>query len=1058
MRPRNLFCGIRPSPAAMALLVGVVSSVSAAVPVPVYNRDVRPILSDKCFRCHGPDAAGRQGDLRLDVRDEAVADRGGNRPIVPGDPQASEVWRRIVTEEDGERMPPIDSELKLSDDEREVLRRWIAAGANYEPHWAFLTPERAPVPKVKNAAGLKGPIDAFVRATLEEEGLKPSPEADPATLCRRLYLDLTGIPPTPADVDEFVSDYSDRSYDALVDRLLASPRYGEHMAAPWLDAARYADTNGYQTDGPRRMWRWRDWVIDAFNRNMPYDQFTIEQLAGDLLPKPTLDQQIATGFNRNHRMNAEGGIIAEEFLVEYVADRVETTSAVWLGLTMGCARCHDHKYDPLSQRDFYRLFAFFNLVPEPGKAIRDDNSPPFIPAPTKEEQNLLDELKAQVAAARKRWDALQSQIADDEQAWAAGATRLLSSWTFDNGLTARYVFDAELADAVDGKNVVQYVGPGRAQFGAGPFGESLELDGHEHVAAAKQPGFDSERPFSASAWIRPAVASEATVYASMDADQQNVGIELRLVDGRPQVVLAARIVDDYIRVDGDIQLPPGEWSHVTWTYDGSRAAAGVRVYVDGKPVKTRVVNDTLSNKLKTTEPLTIGSGGTAENFRGRVADVRFYDRELAEDQAAIVYCGLSIRALAQEYGAWRDPACAVKLREFYLQFAAGEDVKQIRQAVQDAEVALRAYEKTIPTTMVMRDVPGLRETFVLKRGEYDKPGEPVTPGVPAALGLTLSSDVAIDRLALARWLVDRRNPLAARVAVNRLWQQFFGIGLVKTVEDFGAQGEWPRHRELLDWLAVEFMERGWDVKRLQKLIVTSAVYRQSSHVSREATARDPENRLLARGPRFRLSAEAIRDSALAVSGLLTERLGGPSVKPYQPEGLWEELANAAAGGNYVQDHGDDLYRRSLYTFRKRTVAQPMMATFDAASRETCVVRQSRTNTPLQALDLLNDVTFVEAARALAARMMQHGVKTTESRIEHGFRLALGRRPTSDEMQILRQGYEQRLAEFRADPQAAANLVRQGESKAGKSLDVVELAAYTTVGNVLLNLDEFVTRE
>lgn len=852
---------------------------------------------------------------------------------------------------------------------------------------------------------------------------------------------------------------SEKVYEALIDRLLASPRYGEHMAAPWLDAARYADTNGYQTDGPRRMWRWRDWVIDAYNRNLPYDQFTIDQLAGDLLPRPTLDQQIATGFNRNHRMNAEGGIIAEEFLVEYVADRVETTSAVWLGLTMGCARCHEHKYDPLSQRDYYRLFAFFHLVPEPGKAIRDDNSPPVILAPTAAQQARRTELQRDVAAARKRWESLQPAIAQAERAWSVGAARDPSRWTFADGLLARYRFDDALADDVDAKTTLKLEGDAAPKFALGPFARSLELDGRRRLRIDRVLPFDSERPFASAVWIRPVdEAASATVYAAMDADMSNSGIELRLVAGRPQVVLAARIVDDAIRVEAETVLPRGEWSHVAWTYDGSRSAAGIKLYVDGRPAPPRIVTDTLSNKFKTTEPLTVGGEGTSRNYEGRIAELRFYDREPSADEAAIVYCDLSIRALAQEYGAWRDPACAVKLREYYLRFVADADVRSVRRQVQDAESALREFEATLPTTMVMRDVPGLRETFVLKRGEYDKPSEQVMPGVPAALGLPLPTDAAANRLALARWLIDRRNPLSARVAVNRLWQQLFGIGLVKTVEDFGAQGEWPEHRELLDWLAVEFMEHGWDVKRLQKLIVSSAVYRQSSHVSREAAARDPENRLLARGPRFRLSAEAIRDSALAVSGLLTERLGGPSVKPYQPEGLWEELANNSATAGYVQDHGADLYRRSLYTYRKRTVAQPMLATFDAAGRETCVVRQTRTNTPLQALDLLNDVTFVEAARALAARMMQDGGRSPANRIEHGFRLALGRRPTPDEVQILERGYERRLAEFRADPKAAAKLVRQGESKVAPSLDVVELAAYTTVGNVLLNLDEFVTRE
>jgi len=1034
---------------------------AAAAPVPGFNRDVRPILSDKCFTCHGPDAAARQADLRLDLHDDAVADRGGYHAIVPGDPKSSEVWRRIISAEPGEQMPPADSDLKLSKSERETLRAWIAAGAEYEPHWSFTPPVRPPVPDVRDAAGIRNPIDAFVRAKLAAEKLAPSPEADPETLCRRLYLDITGIPPTPEEVAEFVSQYQYKdAYAALVDKLLASPRYGERMAGPWLDAARFADTNGYQTDGPRRMWRWRDWVIDAFNQNMPFDQFTIEQLAGDLLPAPTLDQLIATGFNRNHRMNAEGGIIAEEYLVEYVADRVETTSAVWLGLTVGCARCHDHKYDPVSQRDFYRMFAFFNLVPEPGKAIRDDNSPPVILAPTLEQQRRRAELQSRVATAREAWDAVRPRVEAAEKTWSTEATRLFSLWTFDDGLLARFRFDDALADDVETATKLSFDDDAAPMFAPGPFARSLELDGRRKLSIDRVLPFDTEAPFSGSVWLRPSEATaSATVYAAMDSAMSYSGIEMRLVAGRPQLVLAARVVDDAIRVEADTLLAADEWSHVAWTYDGSRSAAGVKLYVDGRPATTRIVTDLLSNKFKTTATLKVGGGGTSGDYRGRIADLRFYDRELSPDHAAIVYCDLSIRTLAQDYGTWRDPACAVKFREYFLRFAAADDLRAVRRSLQDAEAALQTYESTLPTTMVMRDVPGLRTTHILKRGEYDKPGEAVTAGVPASLGLALPTDAATDRLALARWLVNRRNPLTARVAVNRLWQQLFGVGLVKTVEDFGAQGEWPEHRELLDWLAVEYMDgpTAWDTKRLIKLIVTSATYRQASHVSPDAAARDPVNRLLARGPRFRLSGEAIRDSALAVSGLLVERLGGPSVKPYQPAGLWEELANNAAAA-YEQAHGDDLYRRSLYTYRKRTVAQPMLATFDAAGRETCVVRQTRTNTPLQALNLLNDVTFVEAARALAARMMRDGGKTPAERIGYGVRLALGREPKPSELQILQRGYERRLAEFRAEPAEAAKLVRQGESPLNESLDVAELAAYTTVGNVLLNLDEFVTRE
>ena len=623
-------------------------------------------------------------------------------------------------------------------------------------------------------------------------------------------------------------------------------------------------------------------------------------------------------------------------------------------------------------------------------------------------------------------------------------------------MTLRIPFDETLPSLKDLKPF--YSGSSRPRYGLGPFAWALELDGRGSFQFDHVPKFDSETTFSAAVWLRPPAKANATVYAAMDDAMSQNGIELRLVEGRPQVVLAGRILDDVVRVETESPLQADVWSHVAWTYDGTRDAAGVHFYIDGRPAQSRVVTDTLSNKFKTTQPLVVGAGGTSGNYQGRIADLRFYDRALSAAETAIVYCDLSIRALAQEYGRSAEPAAAVKLREYYLRFAAPEPLRQKRDAESLAEDAVRKLRRELPTTMVMRDVPGLRTTRVLTRGEYDKPGEAVEAGVPVALGVQLPSGMPANRLALARWLVDRRHPLTARVAVNRFWQQLFGVGLVKTVEDFGVQGEWPIHRHLLDWLAVEFMEAGdgWDVKRLIKQIVTSAAYRRSSQVDGTAAVRDPENRLLARGARFRLSAEAVRDSALAVSGLLAERVGGPSIMPYQPVGLWEELGTGVV--KYEQDHGANLYRRSLYIYRKRTVSVPMLATFDAAARETCVVRQSRTNTPLQSLNLLNDVTFVEAARALGARMLRDSSDNMASRIAHGFQLVMARQPTPDELRVLTAGFERRLAQYKADPEAAAKLLTIGESPLDKSLDVVPWATYTTVGNVLLNLDEFVTRE
>ncbi len=1071
-----------------ALLVSISGTVGAVEPAPgerlSFNRDVRPILSDKCFRCHGPDAAARQGDLRLDERDALVALRDGRPIIVPGRPEAGELVARIETHDAERRMPPPDAEVSLSSTERAVLRRWVAEGAEFEQHWALSPLRRPEVPPDPDDDDVRHPIDRFVSARLRSAGLAPAPEAEPAVLCRRLHLDLTGLPPTPAVVERFVRRYTaarstttagdeprEAVYRALVDELLASPRYGEHMARPWLDAARYADTNGYQTDGPRHMWRWRDWVIEAFNRNLPFDRFTIEQLAGDLLPRPTLDQQIATGFNRNHRMNAEGGIIAEEFLAEYVADRVETTATVWLGLTIGCARCHDHKYDPISQRDFYRLFAFFNNVPEPGKAIRDDNSPPIVTAPTAEQQRTLEEMEGRIATARATWQAAEPAARRALAKWVSGATRNPDRWTITAGLTARYDFASRPTDEFD--SATEIVAPSGLRSGGGPFAETAYLDGGEPIRVKKTIPFDSERPFSAAVWVKPAAgAMSSSIFAAMDPDSSNLGVELRLHDGRVELVLAARVLDDSLRVETTQALPADRWSHIAWTYGGVKSAEGVRIYLDGRRAAVRVVQDTLSNKFKATADLKIGGGELGPTLRGGLADLRFYDRALSADEAAIVFCGLSVRALAQQFPNFTDPAAELTLREYFLRHDGREPYGRTRDALRNLEAERDRFIAALPTVMVMRDVPGLRTTHLLRRGEYDKPGEAVTAGVPAALPPLDADAAAPTRLDLARWLVDARHPLTARVAVNRLWQQLFGTGLVKTTEDFGSQGEWPTHPELLDWLAVEFRDgptassqssaTAWDVKALLRTIVVSATYRQSSRASAELVARDPENRLLARGPRFRLSAEAVRDAALFASGLLKERVGGPSVRPYQPPGLWEELA--AAKVEYEPSTGDDRYRRSLYTYRKRTVGPPGLMVFDAAGRETCVVRASRTNTPLQALNLLNDPAFIEAARSLARRMQREAGPSPEERIAFGFQCATARRPSAAELAILAAGHRRRQAEFAQHPERARALIATETAEPSEtnakmtSAESAERAAYVSTANVILNLDEFVTKE
>ena len=764
-----------------------------------YNRDIRPILSENCFACHGPDANKRKAGLRLDLREGAIKPlKSGETAVVPGDPGHSELLTRIMSDDADELMPPAETGKKLTAAQVELLRRWVREGAVWKGLWSLEAPKRGELPEVKNAAWARNEIDRYILARLEKEGLSPSPEADRPTLIRRLSLDLTGLPPTPAEVDAFVRDASPNAYEKVVDRLLASPHHGERMALEWLDAARFADTHGYHIDSGRDMTRWRDWVIHAFNANTPFDVFTVEQLAGDLLPKPTIEQKIASGFHRNNMVNFEGGAVAEEYLAAYNVDRVNTTGAVWLGLTVGCTQCHDHKYDPITQKDFYQLYAFFNGVAEKGLDGSKGNAVPVLSVPTPAQEKEIGRL-------------------------------------------------------------------------TGAIGEI------EKQLSAENPARDSA--------LR---------------DQ--------------------------------------------------------------------------SIKLK---------------------------KQLADENA------------------------------------------------------------NLPSTMVMQEMEKPRDTFILMRGQYDKPGVKVTPNTPACLP-PMPADAPKNRLGLARWLVDPGHPLTARVIVNRYWQMYFGTGLVKTAEDFGTQGEYPTHPELLDWLATEFIASHWDVKGIQKRIVMSATYRQSSRATPELIAKDPENRLLARGARFRLQAEFVRDQALAVSGLLNLEVGGKSVSPYQPAGLWEELMSRSDGANfsaqsYVQSHGPDLYRRGMYTFWKRTSPPASLTTFDAPDREVCTVRRGRTNTPMQALALMNDPTYVEAARKLAERAMTEGGASADERIGFISRCVLARPPRPAELAVLRNIFDQERSGYRANPAGALKLLSVGESPGNEKLDASEQAAWTMVCSAILNLDEAVTK-
>ncbi|MDA1015782.1 MAG: DUF1553 domain-containing protein [Planctomycetota bacterium] len=1016
-----------------------------------FNRDIRPLLSDHCFACHGPDAQQRQADLRLDLEDGAKAVIDGRRIIAPGKPQLSELIKRIGSSDPEVRMPPPDFEKRLTPTQIETFRRWVEQGAKWSGHWAFDAPTRPKLPAVKNAKWIRNAIDAFVLARLELEGLRPSNEATKETLIRRVTLDLTGLPPTLAEVDAYLNDSSPDAYERMVDRVLNSPRYGEHMAVRWLDAARYADTSGYQSDGPREMWRWRDWVIDAYNSGKPFDEFTIEQLGGDLLPTPTLDQRIATGFNRNHRGNAEGGIVPEEYAVEYVVDRVDTTFTVWQGLTIGCARCHDHKYDPLTQRDFYSAFAYFNNVPENGRALKEGNSPPFIKAPTQDQQRELARLESRLKSARAFWLCKKRETEAAQSVWESvfkPNEKQPIDWTVTRGLVGRFRLDGQLLNDATGKpnKSVQHTA-----FGFGRDNHAAVFDGSNHIDCGDVGNFGYFDKFTLSAWIHPTQLT-GTIVSRMTLEEQGDGYNLQLQDGKVQLNLVKRWLDDSLRVETDQAISLNQWHHVAATYDASRTAKSIRIYVDGVQVSHTANLDGINQSMDTKEPLRIGAGNNS--FHGQIDDVRVYDRDLDPDEIELIAATDRIADLVALPESLRTRLQSHKLRAYFVQVVASKSIREKYLRLADSRRALRAFVESIPTVMVMQDMPQPRDTHILIRGEYNKPGERVSPATPQSLP-PVKDAWPRNRLGFARWLVDEANPLTARVAVNRYWQMLFGVGLVKSVEDFGAQGSPPSHPRLLDWLATEFVRSGWDVKQIMRLIVTSSTYRQASHMTPERIERDPENRLLARAPRFRYPAETIRDQALAISGLVSERLGGPSVRPYQPDGLWKEIASTQ---DYNQSTGSDLYRRSMYTFWKRTVAPPVMLAFDASTREACTVRQPRTNTPLQALALMNDVTFVEAARALAQNVLQSRHSTPSDRLKTAFRTVLARRPRPQELFILRSALEHHLARYKSDTAAALKLVEYGDHAIGKGIDVSELAGYTATLDLILNLDEFVTRE
>ncbi len=1010
-----------------------------------FSRDIRPIFSNFCYKCHGPDEDERQASLRLDVKEAALALlESGATAIVPGDSAHSALYQRIVADS-AERMPPADTGKTLTREQIQKIRDWIDQGADWRAHWSFIKPERPPLPEVKHAAWPRGAIDYFILSRLERERLAPEPEAARTTLARRVTLDLTGLPPTPAEVDAFLADSSSDAYEKLVDRLLASPHYGEHMARYWLDAARYGDTHGLHLDNERTIWPYRDWVIAAFNANMPFDQFTVEQLAGDLLPNPTVSQQVATGFNRCNVTTSEGGSIDEEFLVRYAVDRVDTTSTVWMGLTTGCAVCHDHKYDPVTQREFYQLFAFFNSLTEKAMDGNRLDPPPVVKVPSAEQARKLAAVRDAIQATEAELAALMPGIDAAQAAWEAEELRRLEGvWQIvepaelssSGGSSFRKLSDASVL--IEGTNPNKDVYEIVLQTDASAI-TAVRLEALTHDSLPqKGPG----RALNGN-----------LVLSELEADVASVADA-----GQIQSVKFAAARADHSQTKGDFLVRKA----IDGTVDGDNGWA-VAGFERHEP-RTAV--------FRLASPVGF-EGGTRLRLRlrheskyaqhgiGRFRLAVSRDPAQLAPQTATAEddqddATLSIGTILSLPPAERTEELNNKVRDHFRRHHSPEWAKRA-DALQSLKDEEKAADAQIPTTLVMQEMPQRREAFVLIRGQYNKHGEPVQPGVPAVLP-PLQADAPANRLALAKWIVDPAHPLTARVTVNRFWQQYFGMGLVKTAEDFGSQGEPPSHPELLDWLATEFIASGWDVKALQKLIVTSATYRQSSRVSADKLQRDPDNRLLARAPRFRLDGEAVRDLALSVSTLLSPQIGGPSAKPYQPPGLWEAIGYTTSNtAKFVQDHGPALYRRGMYTFWKRTSPPPSMLTFDAPSREACTVSRARTNTPLQALVLMNDTQFVEAARKLAERVMTETGPSVDEQANYLFRLATARPPDDDERRVLVATYEAHRAEFQRDGEAATRLLSVGEAPRNEQLNVAELAAWTMVANLVLNLDETLTK-
>nr|MBI1228727.1 DUF1553 domain-containing protein [Cytophagales bacterium] len=1035
-----------------------------------YNIHVKPILSDRCFSCHGPDANTREAGLRLDNAEGAYGPLAENRhevAISPGNLHISNVYERLVSENPEQQMPPPQSNLTLSSTEKAILIRWIEQGAKYKPHWAYIKPEKGMLPPVSDTSWPTNEIDFFVMAKLDQIGLTPSYPADKERLIRRVSLDLTGLPPDLDLVDRFLTDTSSNAYEKVVDHLLSTVAYAERMALDWLDVARFADSNGLHADGYRMMWPWRDWVIEAFKENMPYDRFIEWQVAGDLMPNPSKKQILATAFNRNNQTNSEAGIIDEEYRLENVLDRSETIGKAFLGLTLDCARCHDHKFDPLSQKDYYSMAAFFNNMDELGMTGNDGNSGPLLLYLEDDEERDLERLKAKIRALEQEKTKVQQNFMQQVDKGSL-VPQWLPEKTLKMGLMAHIDLD-EYGDGstLDKSGKISAKVKGSPEIIPSPTGKGMRFKNElDFLEIPGQGLFEMTSAFSFSFWARPESRESYRSLLANSGNKNNFfrGYEVFLDStNRVQVRIINALPDNCIHIITKDPIKMEDWTHIALTYNGSAAASGTQLYINGKPFPIIVLVDNLyksilpvndSRGVPTNRPLRLARsyrafGGDNGIYTGGLDELYLYDRVLTALEVAELHRhGTSTQIKEYELSDIKQ----------HLDYHTNKEARNKNESLKGLRQEQLKMLEDKKEVMVMKERDRLRKTYILDRGEYNLPLEEVQADVPSIL-LSLQKEWPKNRLGLAKWLTHPDHPLVSRVTVNRYWNQFFGRGIVPTVGDFGSQGELPSHPLLLDWLAVDFIESGWDVKALVKKMVTSATYKQQSLATKELMEMDPDNVYLARGPRHRLIGEFIRDSYLHASGLLVEEVGGPSVKPYQPEGLWEEKGEFSNFlRTYDPDEGKDLYRRSMYTFIRRTSPAPAMTTFDVPGREDCMVQRQETNTPLQPLVLMNDPQIIEASRVLAEKMQKEGGIQLEDQLVYGFRRVTGRKPTEMEVQIFKEMFSEELLRFRENKSDIEALVQVGASKVDQGLPLDKTAALTMVANLMFNHFDFYTKQ